>query len=132
MPKPTGINCPPGLEYLTQIDQILVHQQVEILESINHFEKISISEQSVHIFPFFSNSLVFTGYETNNKYIVKNSVGQKIFFAAEDSGCCERFWCNNLRHFEMNILDNYGQEVIHISRPLACQSCLYPCCLQAS
>ena len=75
---------------------------------------------------------VFTGYETNNKYVVKNSVGQKIFFAAEDSGCCERYWCNNLRSFEMNILDNFGNEVIHIHRPLACQSCLYPCCLQVS
>lgn len=75
---------------------------------------------------------VFTGFETNNKYVVKNSVGQKIFFAAEDSGCCERYWCNNLRSFEMNILDNFGNEVIHIHRPLACQSCLYPCCLQVS
>ena len=28
---PTG--CPPGLEYLTQIDQVLVHQQIEVLES---------------------------------------------------------------------------------------------------
>ena len=27
---PTG--CPPGLEYLTQIDQLLVQQQVELLE----------------------------------------------------------------------------------------------------
>jgi hypothetical protein len=33
MPKPNGGNCPPGLEYLTQVDQILVHQMVEILES---------------------------------------------------------------------------------------------------
>ena len=26
--------CPPGLEYLTQIDQLLVKQQFEILESL--------------------------------------------------------------------------------------------------
>lgn len=27
------LGCPPGLEYLTQIDQLLVQQQVELLES---------------------------------------------------------------------------------------------------
>ena len=26
--------CPPGLEYLTQIDQVLVKQQVELLEGM--------------------------------------------------------------------------------------------------
>jgi hypothetical protein len=25
-------NCPPGLEYLTMVDQLLVHQKVELLE----------------------------------------------------------------------------------------------------
>lgn len=25
-------NCPPGLEYLTLVDQLLVHQQMEVLE----------------------------------------------------------------------------------------------------
>ena len=29
---PAPANCPPGLEYLTQIDQLLVKQQVELLE----------------------------------------------------------------------------------------------------
>ena len=32
---PAPVNCPPGLEYLTQIDQLLVKQQVELLEGKN-------------------------------------------------------------------------------------------------
>ena len=33
MTKPVGNpNCPPGLEYLTQLDQLLVHQQLELME----------------------------------------------------------------------------------------------------
>ncbi|XP_070539282.1 phospholipid scramblase 2-like [Ptychodera flava] len=98
-------NCPPGLEYLTQIDQLLVHQQVELLEA-------------------------FTGFETNNKYGIKNSMGQRIYFAAEDTDCCTRQCCGSARPFEMKILDNSQREVIHLSRPLRCSSCWYPCCLQ--
>ena len=31
-PPPTG--CPPGLEYLTVIDQLIVKQQIELLEGM--------------------------------------------------------------------------------------------------
>lgn len=53
MPAPLVPDCPPGLEYLTQIDQLLVKQKVELLEA-------------------------FTGYETNNQYTIKNSLGQNV------------------------------------------------------
>lgn len=54
MTIPMGItNCPPGLEYLTLIDQLLVKQKIRLLE-------------------------VFTGFEQNNKFEVKNALGQNV------------------------------------------------------
>ncbi|XP_050013206.1 phospholipid scramblase 1 isoform X2 [Alexandromys fortis] len=102
---PPPLNCPPGLEYLTQIDQILVHQQIELLE-------------------------VLTGFETNNKYEIKNSLGQRVYFAVEDTDCCTRNCCGPSRPFTLRILDNLGQEVMTLERPLRCSSCCFPCCLQ--
>ena len=103
--QPMIANCPPGLEYLTQIDQLLVHQQIELFE-------------------------LMTGYETENKYVVRNALGQNVYGAFEQSDCCGRYWCGNIRSFDMNIVDNLGHEVIHLNRPLACGSCCFPCCLQ--
>ncbi|KAL1492986.1 hypothetical protein ABEB36_011136 [Hypothenemus hampei] len=106
MNLPQGIpNCPPGLEYLTTIDQLLVHQKVEVLEAL-------------------------TGFETKNKFTIKNSLGQKVYYAVEDSDCLTRNCCGPLRPFDMKILDNYRNEVIHLNRLLACDSCCFPCCLQ--
>ncbi|XP_045707498.1 phospholipid scramblase 1 isoform X3 [Phyllostomus hastatus] len=102
---PPPSDCPPGLEYLTQIDQVLIHQQVELLE-------------------------VLTGFETNNKYEIKNSLGQRIYFAVEDTDCCTRNCCGPNRPFTMRILDLMGREVITLERPLRCTSCCCPCCLQ--
>ncbi|XP_036404243.1 phospholipid scramblase 2-like [Megalops cyprinoides] len=100
---PVGV--PPGLEYLTQIDQILIHQKVELLEA-------------------------FIGFETNNQYEIKNSLGQKIYKAKEKNDCCTRNCCGSLRSFDMKIKDNMDREVIRLVRPFRCASCWCPCCLQ--
>uniref|UniRef100_A0A3Q2HYB7 Phospholipid scramblase n=1 Tax=Equus caballus TaxID=9796 RepID=A0A3Q2HYB7_HORSE len=106
MPAPAPpSDCPPGLEYLSQIDQILVHQQIELLE-------------------------VITGFETENKYEIKNSFGQMIYFAKEDTDCCTRYCFGPARPFTLRIVNNLGQEVITMQRPLRCNSCFFPCCLQ--
>lgn len=97
--------CPPGLEYLTMLDQLLVNQTVEMLE-------------------------VFTGFETTNKYVIKNSIGQMVYYAREESDCCVRNCCGPRRKLELRIVDNVSRQVIHIKRRFACQSCLCPCWLQ--
>ncbi|XP_054570094.1 phospholipid scramblase 1-like isoform X2 [Eptesicus fuscus] len=103
---PPPSDCPPGLEYLTQVDEILIHQQIDLLEVIIHIE-------------------------TNNKYEIKNSLGQKIYFVTEDSNFCTRNTCGAHRPFTMRILDLMGREVITLERPLRCTSCCCcPCCLQ--
>lgn len=104
-PQETIPGCPPGLEYLTQIDQLLVHQQIELLELV-------------------------TGWETENKYRVRNTLGQQVYFAAEQSNCCARQYCGPVRPFEMTITDNNQREVIHLVRPYRCNAWCCFCCLQ--
>ncbi len=58
-------------------------------------------------------------------------MGQEFFHAKEDTDCCTRNCCGPTRPFGMVIKDNNDQEVMYLDRPLRCQSCLYPCCLQS-
>lgn len=54
MDIPLGIpNCPPGLEYLSALDQLLIKQKVNITG-------------------------VFTSLEMNMKFTVKNALGQDV------------------------------------------------------
>ncbi|XP_078380253.1 phospholipid scramblase 1-like [Oculina patagonica] len=106
MPAPQApIGCPPGLEYLVAVDQILIQQQVQLAE-------------------------VLTGCERNNKYKLCNAMNQQVYFAQEDTDCCTRQFCGPGRPFEMKITDNMQKEVIHLSRPLRCKCCWLPCWLQ--
>lgn len=53
-----------------------------------------------------------------------------MFYAVEENDCLNRQCCGPLRPFSIHILDNFGQEVITVTRPLKCMSCFFPCCLQ--
>lgn len=107
MPQPqSSLGCPPGLEYLTQLDQILVHQQVELLEA-------------------------FSSWESKNKYQIKNVLGQQVYFAAEESEDCSRQCCGSDRSFVMHIVDNMNQEVIRAVRPFV-GCCLFCWCADCS
>lgn len=70
------------------------------------------------------------GFESNNKYEVRNAMGQNVFYAVEENDCLSRQCCGPMRSFTIHVLDNFGQEVITVTRPLKCMSCFFPCCLQ--
>ncbi|KAH7971117.1 hypothetical protein HPB49_018904 [Dermacentor silvarum] len=98
--------CPAGLEYLAQVDHLLVHQRLELMEMLVPFE-------------------------TKNKYVVKNTMGQFVFMAIEDSDLLSRCFCGSIRPFQMSLLDYRSVEVLRLFRPLRCDCCLCFCCLQA-
>ncbi|RNA37229.1 phospholipid scramblase 2-like isoform X1 [Brachionus plicatilis] len=94
MQRPPAIpGCPPGLEYLSQLDCLILNQNVSLVEA-------------------------FTGWEKNNKYSIKNTQGNQIYFAAEESSGCMRGCCGSQRGFEIFIMDSSNQKVIKISREL--------------
>ncbi|KAK3098490.1 hypothetical protein FSP39_020006 [Pinctada imbricata] len=96
MAHPGAISgCPPGLEYLTQIDQLIVRQQVDLLE-------------------------VVVNWEVANRYSIQNSLGQQAYFAQEESDMCQRQCCKQNRGFIMHITDNNGQEVMRCIREFKC------------
>lgn len=96
MQRPQPIpGVPAGLEYLTQIDSFHVEQVKSFLEA-------------------------FTGWDTNNKYIIRNAAGAQCYYAVEDTDTCMRVCCGNQRGFQINILDNLQQVVMKITREFKC------------
>ncbi|CAF0737907.1 unnamed protein product [Brachionus calyciflorus] len=96
MQKPKKIpGCPTGLEYLTQVDALIIHQKVSFLEAV-------------------------VGWDTNNKYFINNNTGNQVFFAAEESETCMRICCGYQRGFTFHIVDNLYQEVIRVKREFKC------------
>ncbi|XP_070182216.1 phospholipid scramblase 2-like [Littorina saxatilis] len=96
MPAPTGITgCPPGLEYLSQLDQVICKQETSMME-------------------------LLTGWEAKNKFRILNSLGQQIYFATEESDMCQRQCCGPQRGFIYHFSDNNNQEVFRVKREFEC------------
>ncbi|XP_052081945.1 phospholipid scramblase 1-like [Mytilus californianus] len=95
--------CPPGLEYLAQMDEIYVNQKVDLLEMITD-----------------------SAIEIPNRYSIENHSGQRAYFAQEESECCNRMCCGPDRGFIMHITTNDGREVIRCERKFKwCAGCCW-------
>uniref|UniRef100_A0A803TTB2 Phospholipid scramblase n=2 Tax=Anolis carolinensis TaxID=28377 RepID=A0A803TTB2_ANOCA len=75
---------------------------------------------------------VISGYETCNRYEVKNSMGQWIYFAAEENNDFTLNMYGALRSFTIKLFDSRNQPVMQLSRAFHCAICCCPCvcCLQ--
>lgn len=97
--------CPPGLEYLCALNQVLVHQMIGVLE-------------------------LLVPHEQRNKYVVKNTMDQFIFLAVEECDLTDRACFCKRRPFDMRLLDYRKVPVLRFIRPLRCDSACCFCCLQ--
>ncbi|XP_006895183.1 PREDICTED: phospholipid scramblase 4 [Elephantulus edwardii] len=103
MPVPAPmLNCPPGLECLAQLDNIHVHQHLEPLQMV-------------------------TGFETNNRYDVKNKWDQMVYLVNEDTDDFTRNAYRSLRPFVLRVVDSMGREIMRMQRPFKCSCCCFCC-----
>jgi len=84
-----------GLDILARTDRLIVRQKVDLLEA-------------------------FTGWQENNRYVIRNSAGQQIFYAFESTDNCMRMCCGSSRGFTINVVDNLNQAVLRFSREFKC------------
>ncbi|XP_036410768.1 phospholipid scramblase 1-like [Megalops cyprinoides] len=101
--RPSG--CPQGLEFLTEMDQLLVAKKCDCVE-------------------------VIFGTVSEKTYKIKNTAGQKLLYAVEENDWCTMQCFAGLRPFVFRLSDNLGQQVMTLTRPLNCGACCFPSCLQ--
>nr|CAX70164.1 Phospholipid scramblase 3 [Schistosoma japonicum]CAX70165.1 Phospholipid scramblase 3 [Schistosoma japonicum] len=100
MQRPAVLNCPPGLEHLTQVDQLFIKQKVDVIET-------------------------FVPFEVKNRYTCLDKSGQVVYKCYEESSYFSRIFCGSSRSFVLHIVNDNNAEVIRVIRPFRCE--WYPC-----
>jgi len=104
--------CRAGLETINSLKTIFLKQKIDALE-------------------------IFTGWQVKNKFrLTDPSSDQIIGLFKEDSECCQRQCCKNMRSFDANIVSTQNQILFKINRPFHCACFCCPnandgCCGQA-
>ena len=70
---------------------------------------------------------MITGFETNNRYDIKNNTGQMVYFVTEDTDDYTRNAYRTLRPFVLRVTDCMGREVMTMQRPFRCTCCCFCC-----
>lgn len=63
---------------------------------------------------------LIVGWESPNKYSVRDEFGNKIFYVGEVSNVCGRQLCGNRRPFKLDVKDKNGASILLIDRDLDC------------
>ncbi|XP_058886940.1 phospholipid scramblase 1-like isoform X4 [Acipenser ruthenus] len=102
LPADPPPDCPPGLEYLSVVDQILIHQVPDRTQ----------------------------GNRTRNRYELRNGLGQRIYYALEDPSSAVGDLCRNTRGFTLSVQDCKLCNVMQIFRPCRSPTRWCPGCLE--
>lgn len=96
--------CFNGLEYLVDLESIFVKQVPNLPETLER--------------------------DIANCYFISNREGERIYYAYEISDAALRNSWGHRRPFNIVVFDQTSTEILNFYRPLACDHCCCPCCLQ--
>lgn len=68
-----------------------------------------------------------TGFETNNRYDIKNNIDQMVYIVTEDTDDYTRNAYRNLRPFVLRVTNCQGREIMTMQRPFRCTCCCFCC-----
>lgn len=86
----------------------------------NIFQNYLMNASSFHVKQKIELLEILAGWESENKYSVKDQNGNKVFYVGEVSNMCGRQCFGSSRPFTLDVKDNRGLDVLKFERELSC------------